>query len=45
MTKKTKMQKTQKMQTSVFVQNRKKKEMEIFSFCVITFKPIITKTC
>ena len=35
----------QKMKTSVFVQNRKKKEMEIFAFCVITFKPIISKTC
>ena len=23
----------------------KKKEMEIFAFCVITFKPIISKTC
>ena len=33
------------MQISVFVQNRKKKEMEIFTFCVITFQPIISKTC
>ena len=32
--------KTQKTQMSVFVQNRKKKEMEIFAFCVITFEPI-----
>ena len=23
----------------------KKKEMEIFAFCVITFEPIISKTC
>ena len=29
------------MQTSVFVQNHKKTEMEIvFTFCFITFKPI-----
>ena len=27
---------------SVFVQNRKKRE--IFAFCVITFKPILSKT-
>ena len=33
------------MQKSVFVQNRKKKEMEIFLFCVITFEPIIIQTC
>ena len=46
MTKNTKMQKTQKMQMSVFVQNRKKKgEMEIFAFCVITFEPISFLTC
>ena len=45
MTKNTKTQKTQKMQTSVFVQNHKKEEMEIFAFCVITFQPIISKTC
>jgi hypothetical protein len=41
MTKNTKMQTMQKTQTSVFVQNRKKKEMEIFAFCVITFEAII----
>ena len=41
MTKNTNMQKLQKMQTSVFVQNHKKKEMEIFAFCVINFEPII----
>ena len=29
---------------SLFVQNSKKTEMEIFAFCVITFEPIITKT-
>jgi hypothetical protein len=34
--------KTQKTQMSVFVQNRKNSEMEIFAFCVITFEPIIT---
>ena len=34
-----------KMEISVFVQNRKKKEMEIFAFCIITFQPIINKTC
>ena len=33
------------MKISVFVQNRKKKEMEIFVFCVITFEPILSKTC
>ena len=37
----TKDTKTQKTQMSVFVQNSK---MKIFLFCVITFKPIITKT-
>ena len=42
MTKNTKMQQTK---ISVFVQNRKKKEMEIFVFCVITFEPILSKTC
>ena len=46
MTKNTKTQKKQKMETSVFVKNgKKKKEMEIFAFCVITFEPIISKTC
>ena len=45
MTKNTKMQKMQEMQTSVFVQNQEKKEMEIFVFCVITFEPILSKTC
>ena len=40
MTKNTKTQKMQKTKTSVFVQNRKKKEMEIFAFCVITFDQI-----
>ena len=42
MTQNAKMQKTQ---MSVFVQNRQKTEMEIFVFCVITFQPIIIKTC
>ena len=37
--------KNQKMQTSVFVKNGKKKEMEIFAYCFITFDPIISKTC
>ena len=41
----TKMQKTQKTQMFVFVQNSKKREMKIFLFCVITFEPIISKTC
>ena len=41
MTQNAKMQKTQ---MSVFVQNRKKPEMEIFAFCVITFEPIQTYT-
>ena len=41
MTKDTKMQKTKKMQMSVFVQNgKKKKEMEIFAIRVIIFDPI-----
>jgi hypothetical protein len=44
MTKNTKMQKTQKRQMSVFVQNCKRKRKEIFAFCVITFEPIIDKT-
>ena len=30
---------------SVFVQNRKNLEMEIFAFCVITFEPIIIQIC
>ena len=35
----TKIQKTQKTQTHVFVQNRKReKEMEIFAFCVLCHK-------
>ena len=37
MTQNAKMQKTQ---TSVFVQNHQKTEMEIFVFCTITFEPI-----
>ena len=32
--------KTQKTRMSVFVQNFKKTEMEIFAFCVITFEQI-----
>ena len=40
MTKNTKTQKMQKTETSVFVQNRKKKEMEIFAFYVIAFDQI-----
>ena len=32
--------KTQKTQMSLFLQNHKKAEMEIFAFCVITFEPI-----
>jgi hypothetical protein len=40
MTKNTKTQKMQRMKTSVFVENRRKKEMEIFAFCVKTFEPI-----
>ena len=43
MPKNTKTQKMQKTKTSVFVQNRKKKEMEILALCVITFEPIISK--
>ena len=43
--KSTKAQKMQKTQTSVFVQNWKKKEMKICAFWVITFEPIISKTC
>ena len=34
-----------KTKTSIFVQNGKQKEMEIFEFCVITFEPIFSKTC
>ena len=45
MTKNTKTQKKQKMQMSVFVKNGKKKEMKIFAYCVLTFEPIISKTC
>ena len=45
MTKNTKTQKMQKTKTSVFVQNCKKKEMEIFAFCVIIFEPSLNKTC
>ena len=41
MTKNTKTQKMQKTKMSVFVQNHKKKKgMEIFAFCIITFEPI-----
>ena len=29
----------QKPQTSFFLQNRKKAEMEIFEICVLTFEP------
>ena len=36
--------KTQKTQMSVFVQNCKKSEMEIFAFYVITFEPIKIQT-
>ena len=28
-----------------FCKKWQKKEMEIFAFCVITFEPIISKTC
>ena len=28
-----------------FVQNSKKKDIKVFLFCIITFEPIITKTC
>ena len=45
MTNNAKKQKMQKTQTSVFVQNGKNYKMEIFAFCVITFEPIISKTC
>ena len=45
MTKGAKTQKTQKTETTAFEQNCKKKEMEIFAFCVITFKPTLSKTC
>jgi len=38
--KKHKNARMQKTKMSVFVQNRKKKEMEIFAFCVITFDQI-----
>ena len=31
--------KNAEMQMSVFVQNRQKSEMEILTFCVITFEP------
>ena len=41
MTQNTKMQKKQKTEMPVFVQNCKKKEMEIFAFCVIAFEQII----
>ena len=37
MTQNAQMQETQMFD---FVQNRKKREMEIFAFCVITFEPI-----
>ena len=40
-----KTQKIQKMQMPVFVQNQRKKEMEKFAFCLITFEPIISKIC
>ena len=30
---------------SVFVQNHKRKEMEMFVVCIITFEPITSKTC
>ena len=36
----TQNEKMQEMQMSVFVQNRKKQEIEILAFCVITFEPI-----
>ena len=32
--------KTQKTQMSIFFQNHKKPEMELYAFCVITFEPI-----
>ena len=37
--------KMQKIQMSLFVQNCKETEMEMFAFCVITFEPIETYTC
>ena len=40
MTKNTKTLKMQKTKASVFVQNHKKREMEIFAFGVITFDQI-----
>ena len=45
MAKNTKNQKMQKTKTSAFVQNHRQKEIEIFAFCVITFEPILSKTC
>ena len=36
--------KTQILQMCVFEQNRKKTEMEIFAFCVISFEPIKFQT-
>ena len=42
----TKSTKTRLAQKTVFVKiSKKRKEMEIFAFCVITFEPIISKTC
>ena len=35
--------KMQKMQMSIFVQNRKKTRNKIYIFCVITFEPIKIK--
>ena len=32
--------KTQKTQMSLFLQNHKETEIEIFAFCTITFEPI-----
>ena len=43
MTKNTKTHKTQTF--ALYKIAKKKKEMEIFAFCVITFEPIISKTC
>ena len=37
--------KTQKTQKSLFLQNCKKTEMEIFAFCTIAFEPIEIWTC
>ena len=45
MKKTQKRKKKQKMQMSVFVKNGKKKEMKIFAYCVLTFEPILSKTC